>query len=125
MPRNLWIVIGLSGCHFDSVLTGDLGDNNVHPSLIAFLNIFKIPILPSSAFGFGGSNRCGDLFHVNDALRSRPGRTLMDGNLKTCVINIPDGIFGRGGKVLIKILIIGSLIVGGAPGGQNHKGHIK
>ena len=49
---------------------------------------------------------------------------MMDDDLKMCVINILDGIFGRGGKVLIKILIVGSLILCGATSGKNHQGHI-
>ena len=51
-----WL-LGFVGCLFDGVFTGDIGYNNVHPPLIAFLNITKVPVLPAPAFGFGGSNR--------------------------------------------------------------------
>ena len=90
-PKHL---LGFVRCHFDGVFTGDIGYDNVHPPLIAFLNIIKIPVLPAPAFGFGLSNRRGRFFRINDALRSRQRRTLMDDNLKMCVINILNGIVG-------------------------------
>jgi len=115
--RNLWIVVGWAGCRCDGVFTGDIGYDNVHPALIAFLNVCKIPVLPASLSGFGLRNRRGRLFHFNDALRRVQGRTLMDNDVKMRVINILDGVFGRGWQVLIVTLIAGSLIVGGSTGG--------
>ena len=46
----------------------------------------------------------------------------MDGDMKMCVINIFNGVFGRDGKVLIEILIVGSLHVSGATSGYNRQG---
>jgi hypothetical protein len=42
-----------------------------------------------------------------------------------CVINVLHDILGRGLEVLIKILIVGSFIVGGAAGGQKQHGRIQ
>jgi len=50
------LLLGFVRCIFDGVFTGDIGYNNVHPPLIAFLNITKVPVFPSPAFCFGCGN---------------------------------------------------------------------
>jgi hypothetical protein len=77
-----WIVIELNWSSFDGISTGDIGYDNVHPALIAFLNIINVPVLPAPAFGFASGNTRGRFFHISDALRSRQRRTLMDGDMK-------------------------------------------
>jgi hypothetical protein len=49
----------------------------------------------------------------------------MDGDFEMAVINILNEIFGRRGKVLVKVLIVRSLVMCGATGGQYRKGHIQ
>ena len=85
--------------------------------MIAFLNICNVPVWPATVFGFASGYTRGRFFHIRDALRSLQRTTLMDGDMKMRVVNILNGIFGCDGKVLIKILIVGSLHVGGATSG--------
>jgi hypothetical protein len=44
-------------CIFDGVFASDFGDDNMHPSLIAFLNVIQIPVWPVPALGLGGGDR--------------------------------------------------------------------
>ncbi len=90
-----------------SGFTRDLGNEDVHPSLIALLDVIQLPIIPAAAPGFGLDNIRGRIFHVDDPLRSLDRRSLVDREFKMIVINVFDKIFGVRRQALIKILIVG------------------
>jgi len=108
-----WVKPGVFSTAFLRVISAT---NNVHPPLVVFLNIIKVPVFPAPVFGFAFSNSRGHLFHINDAIRSLQSSTLMDDNVEICVINILNGLVGCGWKVLIKILIVGSIGCGATSG---------
>lgn len=84
----------LVSVHVSRILESDDGYKNMHPSLVAFLDIIHAPRFPSSAHSFIFGDGCRRLFEINDAVRPGCRRALMNDDFEMRVINILNGIFG-------------------------------
>ena len=87
------------------LFAGDFRDHDVHPSLIAFLDVVQVPLFPAEPLAFSLGNGRGRHFQVDDALGSSGRPALIDRDQKPVRGLVMEGIHGldRQGFIVIAI----------------------
>src|ERR1700677_2450953 len=97
-------------------------DEDMHPAIVAFLDIIHFPLLPATAFAFVVGDGPNRLFHIHDTDSAllRHGRALVQTDLEMRVVYVINGVIGLGWNVFVIVAVEGFCRCA-ATGCQDHK----